>query len=456
MKCLLKTLVAGALALSTVAYAQKGKAFDRGSACEKSDRKVQSITEECIHTADMGDKLVLLGRLYKLEAMRDLLGCPDVTVRECLCGGLLNIDSTDIVIEPPDSPLLPGETVQLSATITQHYCMGEHGELSCAATNPQGEPECSEDADLESHTLDGEVEWLSLDPDIAQVDQTGLVTASTENTGEAQIVAFSADLPDVQGNVVVEVIPLVDIAFVIDTTMSQYCNFYGDGCSHDYPRLPDHASSFYNRMNELFTDFTVGVFSYSVHSALCTDPTNYCGIPSGPCYASASHGVGIVSEKHLISAFNQLHTTCNDTSFCYDGPYVGTSMYSGLMRAISQYPWREGATRVIILIGGSPAGFYWDFHEAYNTLVEPISNISRQKVILSALREGISIYTINIEAWWECDPQGLGFPAIKREEHTALASATGGNYYPSSILLYGCYPPDNENILQALQDISAE
>jgi gamma-glutamyl-gamma-aminobutyrate hydrolase PuuD len=111
-------------------------------------------------------------------------------------------------------------------------------------------------------------------------------------------------------------------------------------------------------------------------------------------------------------------------------------MYFGLMQAINQYPWRNDAKKAIILVGGYPAGLYRPGTDFVNTYVEPIFNIPRPAVIQAALAKGINIY------------------AICREEHTTLAAATGGNYYPSSQIEFYCYPPDHNNIIQALEDIN--
>ena len=62
--------------------------------------------------------------------------------------------------------------------------------------------------------------------------------------------------------------------------------------------------------------------------------------------------------------------------------------------------------------------------------------------------------------WWlcqaysECNSEVPPITVVWKEEATALALGTGGNYYPSSYLTFSCYPPDYENILQALVDIS--
>jgi hypothetical protein len=315
-------------------------------------------------------------------------------------------------------------------------------DLPLSALNEAGEEYFCEKRSEDGTVLEKEpVTWSSQNPAVATIDpQTGLVSGISFGIAEIKVEAG-----DAIGYAEIRVgDPNVDIVFVICTTMEQWCNFPGDGCGGDWPLLPDQ---------ELFqTDFTVGLFSYSVHSQICVDPGTWCGIPSGPCYAYRSHGPidGIHTESEFVDAFYQMRTVCNYTG----ETYFGTSMYFGLMQAINQYPWRNDAKKAIILVGGYPAGLYRPGTDFVNTYVEPIFNIPRPAVIQAALAKGINIYAINIEADRECSYGLDSLRAICREEHTTLAAATGGNYYPSSQIEFYCYPPDHNNIIQALEDIN--
>ena len=100
--------------------------------------------------------------------------------------------------------------------------------------------------------------WGSDNPDIASVSETGLVRA--ESSGETNIhVIVKYGSLDLQGLATVTVGSQedADIVFVISTTMAVWCNFYDDGCDYYTGlRLPDHASSFYQKMDTVIDAFT--------------------------------------------------------------------------------------------------------------------------------------------------------------------------------------------------------
>jgi hypothetical protein len=238
------------IVLASSVHAQEGNGPpDQVEApCQQLSQLIQRLDEHCMGAKTLKRKLKTVNTLTHIENMFDVLGCEQVSVHDCFCGELLDISSTGIVIEPNSSHLEPGKTVQLSATITQDYCITALGELDCGALVyiPElKEYYCPANDFLVNQTLEGGsgFEWYSLRPEVAEVDQTtGLVTASTEKTGTAEILAISIDLPVVQGRA--EVIvgdPNVDIVFVICTTMEQWCNFPGDGCVGDWFRLKNFS-----------------------------------------------------------------------------------------------------------------------------------------------------------------------------------------------------------------------
>ncbi len=373
-----------------------------------------------------------------------------------LCGNILDDAFISIEMEPEEVNLEVEEEITITAKIIHNYCTGSSSPL-CG---------CEEDLDCDGgvckeEILKGDLEWSSFDKDIVEVKSVSSdgyqATVVGKKQGSTFILANATDITDIGISPLLGITDVevgstpVDIAFVISTHRLDNVFMYPDDFCYGW--LSEHAPSFYQKMNELFTDFQVGVFAYSEHPSLCTDPENWCGYPLGPCYASASHGVGITDSNELVDAFSQLEIVCAaDSGY---PQHRGTSMYSGLMRAINEYPWSDDAKKAIILVGGMPAGVWYSLPEGeVNTYVEPVSYISRLEVIEAARTEEIPIHVIHTSAYFECSGDPTQREAIMLEENTTLATATGGIYYPSNFCFVGlCYPAASESILQALEDI---
>jgi hypothetical protein len=379
-----------------------------------------------------------------------------------LCGGAFNDEYIKVLMEPEELSLDVGERAPIKASVKHRSCQGAE-KYGCGCKENS---DCGAGGSCIENTIKARLEWgVQQDTEIISLQQTAKdsVEISAKYRGLANVTALAVDAESIGLDPLIGITHVsvgkqnADIVFVVDTTMEHWCNFPGDGCDWTGLRLPDHASVFYERLKEQYVDgFRLGVISYSDHPSFCTD-INFCDIPSADCYTSRLHGEwGYMSKVDFVSAFGSLRTVCANSAYYYcpagDGCYYGTSMYSGLMRAINDFYWRDDAVKAIILIGGNPACFYY-YPDSYCN-VEPVTGISRAEVISSASAKGIKIFAINTIARKECY-SGTHFQAISaRTELSTLASVTGGIYYPSSFLVTECsYPPDYDNILTALWDV---
>jgi len=348
-----------------------------------------------------------------------------------------------------------------------------------------GSKTCSAD---ELKPLEGEFMWSSVKDDVARVEEfdvagaQALVTAT--GLGMTQVVAEEVSAAERLGNIT-PIAGLVNVsvgseevhvAFVVDTTMEMWCNLPEDSCTHSAPRLHDRAGDFWEKMKDLFALPRGYVISYSTQPSrqfiTCPNPLEWCGILADPCkdwnvLGTGVGGEGMVFPNEYIEAFGKLRVACVNNAVVTGGPAgvqtdIGTSMFSALIKALDILSNADDeAFKAIVLVGGIPGCYDGNTGVC---VVEPVSGISLDDVITMAQLLEVKIFAINILAR---NLPACAVPGQTGDQPAALESQavqqflvnqTGGEYYPSSIIVpTACgvveLPTDQENVLTALEDL---
>lgn len=378
--------------------------------CQALAKRAVAMETSCLCTDDLDRRHRLTDAALRIQRAADVLGCQDVTVLTDLCGGFFDDETTFIDVTPFQTSLDPEETIQLSAVISGVACF-DCGRRQAEMCTP------------EPAILTGDIVWASLSPDVATVDQNGLVTALAQ--GEATIVVLNPDYPHIKGEVLVEVSgpQKIDVAFVIKNDFALEWLIGGLGERFEDAGLPEHLPEILEALDH-FSSYRVAIVGYhnfpdlDIMGTLETCPEFGYPAPVRP-FADMLDFTG--DDELITEGFEGFELTCAGQRI------RAYSVYSGLMHAIDAMTlggWREEAdVKVIFLVTDEAQckpGYDCD---VFNP--EPYTGYLPQNVIDGALSKNIEIHTFPLRDYtsstvyqWIDDQLGV----ISRE--------TGGDIHP--------------------------
>lgn len=362
------------------------------------DDKSSKLEKECKKSSVCEEKMTYMDQLLFIQRQLDDLGMEDVETITSLCDGYYDEENTYVNITPNNLKLEVAQSTTLNFQIMV------------------GESDCS-----------GDIGWYSDNPNIATVNQQGLVTAISP--GITYIGALVEGTNHIYGKSQIEVTETIEkfeIVLVLETGSGTW-DITGFNSKYENG-VKQSGNEIYAALTSNFgQDFKFGLVGFEHY------PVPPWGSDVGYC---RSEGWAYEEFEPLISMSpfqNWLSFTDNESSIkeaiagiqimCSYHDYPASwnsSPFSAVIKTIENFNWSEDTNKVILLFGKYPATYR---PEGGNSTSEGYSGYTMDNVVSLANDKNIRIYTM-------CNIPDRDTPLYNtsKYEYQTMANRTNGQY----------------------------